>query len=136
MWRPMCPILASTSLLVICAAAAHAQTFAPSTLEVARHDQKSANDMVQVITDKSARAITKEQAPVITDKPVQAVTKKRSATATKKPAQPIVKEPAPAIAKDSAQTFAMEPVRPMNEPTVSKKEQPVSRFTLDRKSVV
>ncbi len=129
MWRPMCPILASTSLLVICAAAAHAQTFAPSTLEVARHDQKSANDMVQVITDKSARAITKEQAPVITDKPVQAVTKKRSATATKKPAQPIVKEPAPAIAKDSARTFVGEPVRPMNQPTVSKREQPASHFT-------
>src|SRR6266404_2290364 len=81
MWRPMCPILASTSLLVICAAAAHAQTFAPSTLEVARHDQKSANDMVQVITDDSARA------------------------------------------------FVGEPVRPMNQPTVSKREQPASHFT-------
>jgi hypothetical protein len=48
---------------------------------------------------------------------------------TKKPARPIVKEPAPAITKDSARTFAMEPVRPMNQPTVSKREQPASRFT-------
>lgn len=119
MWRPACPILASTSLLVICATAAHAQTFAPSTLDLASRDQKSANDMVQVITDKSAQAITKEQVSVITDKPVQAVTKKRSATATKKPAQPIVKEPAQAIAKGSARTFAIEPVRPMEQHTAS-----------------
>jgi hypothetical protein len=47
---------------------------------------------------------------------------------TKKTAQPIVKEPAPAITKDSARTFAMEPVRPMNQLTVSKREQPASRF--------
>jgi hypothetical protein len=129
MWRPVCLILATTSLLVICAAAAHAQALAPSTLDVASHDQKSANDMVQVITDKSARAITKEKAPVITDKPVHAITKKRTATVTKKPAQPIVKEAAQAIAKDSARTFMAEPVRPMNQPTVSKTAQPVSRFS-------
>jgi hypothetical protein len=129
MWRPVCLILATTSLLIICAAAAHAQALAPSTLDVAGHDQKSANDMVQVITDKSARAITKEQAPVITDKPVHAITKKRTATVTKKPAQPIVKEPAQAIAKDSARTFMAEPVRPMNQPTVSKTAQSVSRFS-------
>jgi hypothetical protein len=98
-------------------------------LDVASHDQKSANDMVQVITDKSARAITKEKAPVITDKPVHAITKKRTATVTKKPAQPIVKEAAQAIAKDSARTFMAEPVRPMNQPTVSKTAQPVSRFS-------
>jgi hypothetical protein len=88
-------------------------------LDLASRDQKSANDMVQVITDKSAQAITKEQVSVITDKPVQAVTKKRSATATKKPAQPIVKEPAQAIAKGSARTFAIEPVRPMEQHTAS-----------------
>jgi hypothetical protein len=48
---------------------------------------------------------------------------------TKKTVQPIVKEPAPAITTDSARTFAMEPVRPMNQLTVSKSEQPASRFT-------
>jgi len=129
MWRPVCLILATTSLLVIYAAAARAQALAPSTLDVASHDQKSANDIVQVITDKSARAITKEKAPVIADKPVHAITKKRTATVTKKPAQPIVKEPAQAIAKDPARTFMAEPVRPMNQPTVSKTAQPVSRFS-------
>jgi hypothetical protein len=133
MWRPVCPILATTSLLVICAAAAHAQTFASSTLDVASRDQKNANDMVQVITDKSARTITKEQAPVITDKPVQAVTKKRPATITKKPAQPIVKEPAQAIAKDSARMFVAEPVRPIEKPVAiqnsSKTTWPFSHFS-------
>jgi hypothetical protein len=119
MWRPVCPILASTSFLVICAAAAHAQTLAPSTLDVASRDQKSADEMVQVITDKSAQAITRERAPVTADKPVQAITKKRPATVTKKPAQPIVKEPAQAIAKGSARTFAIEPVRPMEQHTAS-----------------
>jgi hypothetical protein len=111
--------LASTSFLVICAAAAHAQTLAPSTLDVASRDQKSADEMVQVITDKSAQAITRERAPVTADKPVQAITKKRPATVTKKPAQPIVKEPAQAIAKGSARTFAIEPVRPMEQHTAS-----------------
>jgi hypothetical protein len=81
-----------------------------------------------VITDKSARAITKEQAPVITDKPVQAATKKRSANATKKPAQPIVKEPAQAIAKGSARTFAIEPVRPMEQHTASAPTRSGSHF--------
>src|SRR5437016_4104014 len=129
MWRPVRQISATTSVLVICAAAAHAQGLAPSTLDLASHDQKSANDMVQVITEKSARAITKEQAPVITGKPLQAITKKRPATVTKKPAQPIVKEPSQAIAKDSARTFMAEPVRPMNQPTVSRTAKPVSRFS-------
>jgi hypothetical protein len=88
-------------------------------LDVASRDQKSADEMVQVITDKSAQAITRERAPVTADKPVQAITKKRPATVTKKPAQPIVKEPAQAIAKGSARTFAIEPVRPMEQHTAS-----------------
>jgi hypothetical protein len=113
--------LASTSLLVISGAAAHAQALAPSELHLTGRDQQTKTDMVQVVTEKPARETT--------DKPVQAITKKRPAVVTKKPARPIVKEPAPAIAKDSARTFALEPVRPMNQPTVSKREQPVSRFT-------
>jgi len=121
MWRLVCVAFVTISLVVGFGAIAYAQALAPSALNLASHDQKSADDMVQVITEKSARETT--------GKPVQAITKKRPAVVTKKPAQPIVKEPAPAIAKDSARTFAMEPVRPMNQPTVSKKEQPVSRFT-------
>src|SRR6266480_617681 len=114
MWRLVCVAFVTISLVVGFGATAYAQALAPSALNLASHDQKSADDMVQVITEKSARETT--------GKPVQAITKKRPAVVTKKPAQPIVKEPAPTIAKDSARTFAMEPVRPMNQPTVSKKE--------------
>jgi hypothetical protein len=127
--RAVCLALTTTSLLVISSGVARAQALAPSSLDLPSHAQKSGDDIVQVITDKSARAITKEQAPVITDKLVHAITKKRTATVTKKPAKPIVKEPAQAIAKDSARTFMAEPVRPMNQPTVSKTTQPVSRFS-------
>jgi hypothetical protein len=89
--------LATTSLLVISTAGAHAQALAPSELHLASGDLQPRKDTAQVIT--------------------------------KKPARTIVKEPAPAITKDSARTFAMEPVRPMNQPTVSKREQSASRFT-------
>jgi len=75
--------LASTSLLVISGATAYAQALAPSALNLASHDQKTGDDMVQVVTEKSARETT--------DKPVQAITKKRPALVRKKQAQPIVK---------------------------------------------
>ena len=113
MWRLICVAFVIISLVVVFGATAYAQALAPSALNLASHDQKTGDDMVQVVTEKSARETT--------DKPVQAITKKRPAVVRKKPAQPIVKEP--------ARTFALEPVRPMSEPTVSKKEQPVSRFT-------
>jgi len=121
MWRQACVAVLIISFVVVCGATAYAQGLAPSTLDVASHDQKTGDDMVQVITEKSARETT--------GKPVQAITKKRPAVVTKKPLQPIVKEPAPAIAKDSARTFVGEPVRPMNQPTVNKREQPASHFT-------
>jgi len=121
MWRLVCVAFVTIWLVVVFSATAYAQGLAPATLDVASHDQKAADDMVQVITEKSARETT--------DKRVHPITKKRPAVVTKKPAQPIVKEPAPAIAKDSGRTFVGEPVRPMNQPTVSKREQPASHFT-------
>ncbi len=121
MWRLACVAFVTISLVVVFGATASAQGLAPATLDVASHDQKAADDMVQVITEKSAREAT--------DKPVHPITKKRPAVATKKSVQPVVKEPAPAIAKDSARTFVGEPVRPMNQPTVSQREQPASHFT-------
>src|SRR4029077_16303677 len=121
MWRLVCVAFVTISLVVVFGATAYAQGLAPATLDVASHDQKAADGMVQVITEKSAREAT--------DKPVRPITKKRPAVVTKKPAQPVVKEPAPAVAKDSARTFVGEPVRPMNQPTVSKREQPASHFT-------
>jgi hypothetical protein len=106
-------------------------------LDLASHDQKKADDMVQVITQKSA--------PSIPDKPIKAITKKRASATSKKvkqpvnsePAQPIAKEPtqamtqkpSQAIAKESGRTFAIEPVRPMGQQSVNHTTQPYSRFS-------
>jgi hypothetical protein len=129
MWRVICVASLTISLLAGFSATAFAQALAPSELNLASHDEKTADDMVQVITEKSAG-----KAP---DKPITAITKKRApVTARKSPkqvkeetAQGIVKEPTRAIVKDSPRTFALEPVRPMNQPTVSTTAKPVSRFS-------
>jgi hypothetical protein len=133
MWR-----LAYVAFLTISlfSASAYAQALAPSTLGSGSHDQKAADDIVQLITEKSAHETA--------GKPVHAITKKRARVAIKKPTQPVVKESASTIAKDSAQTvaekpaqvapkstgrtFALEPVRPMNQPTVNT-TKPSSRFS-------
>jgi hypothetical protein len=121
MWRLVCVASLTISLLVVFSATASAQALAPTSLNLASHDQKTGDDMVQVITEKSAGQIA--------DKPVKAITKKRSSAVERKPTQTVKKAPAQAIATDSARTLLAEPVRPMNQPTVSKKEQPVNRFT-------
>ena len=129
MWRLVCVAFASISLLAVSSATAHAQALAPSGLNLASHDQKTADDMVQVITEKSAGKTP--------DKPITAITKKRAPVIARKSpkhvkeetAQDIVKEPTPAIAKDSARMLVAEPVRPMNQPTVSTTAKPVSRFS-------
>src|SRR5947207_8980868 len=129
MWRLICVAFASISLLAAFSATALAQALAPSGLNLASHDQKTADDMVQVITEKSAGKIP--------DKPITAITKKRAPVIARKSpkrvkeetAQGIAKEPAPAIAKDSARMLVAEPVRPMNQPTVSTTAKPVSRFS-------
>ena len=129
MWRPVYVALASIWVLVVFSASAHAQALAPTTLGLASHDQKAADDMVQVITEKSA--------PKSLDKPPKPITKKRVPVVAKKPAQSVKEEPAQtvakeekrSIAKDSARTFALEPVRPMNQPTVSTTAKPASRFS-------
>jgi hypothetical protein len=129
MWRPVYVALASIWLLVVLSASVHAQALAPTTLGLASHDQKAADDMVQVITEKSApksvdkppKPITKKRVPVIAKKPAQSV--------KEEPAQTVAKEEKRSIAKDSARTFALEPVRPMNQPTVSTTAKPASRFS-------
>ena len=129
MWRPAYVVFATISLLDVFSVSAYAQALAPSTLDVASHDQKTTDDIVHVITEKSARETT--------DKPVKAITKKRAPViARKRPqqvkeetAQSIVKEPTRPIAKVSTRTFALEPVRPINQPTVSTTAKPVSRFS-------
>jgi hypothetical protein len=143
--RPALWAFATASLLVISSAALHAQALAPSTLDLASHDQKNTDEMVQVITQKSPQTTT--------DKPVKAITKKRAPATPKKPAQPVRQEPAQAIAKeptqamtkkprnaitqkpsqpvakDSGRTFTAEPVRPMGQQTVSKTTQPFGHFS-------
>jgi hypothetical protein len=143
--RPALWAFATASLLVISGAALRAQGLAPSTLDLASHDQKKADDMVQVITQKSA--------PSTPDKPIKAITKKRAAATSKKPTQPVKQEPAQAIAKEptqamtkkpastitqkpsraiakeSGRTFSIEPVRPMGQQSVNQTTQPYSRFS-------
>src|SRR5438046_3787821 len=127
--RGVCLASLTTSLLLISSGAARAQALAPSALNLASHDEKTADEMVQVITEKSAGKIP--------DKPITAITKKRAPVIARKSpkrvkeetAQGIAKEPAPAIAKDSARMLVAEPVRPMNQPTVSTTAKPVSRFS-------
>ena len=135
--RPALWAFATASLLVISSAALRAQALAPSTLDLGNHDQKKADDIVQVITQKSA--------PSTSEKPVKAITKKRTSVATKKSMQPakqeptraIAKEPTQAIAKestrttakDSGRTFMADPVRPMGQQSVTQTTQPYSRFS-------
>jgi hypothetical protein len=134
--RPALWAFATASLLVISSAALRAQALAPSSLDLASHDQKNTDDMVQVITQKSApsnpdkpiKAITKKRTPVTSRKPKQPVNKEPAQAIAKGPTQAVAKEPTRTIAKDSGRAFAMEPVRPMGQ-SVSQTTQPYSRFS-------
>src|SRR5712691_10717570 len=129
MWRLICVAALTISLLAVFSATAFAQALAPSGLNLASHDQKTADDMVQVLTEKSAGKTP--------DKPITEITKKRTPSIARKSpkrdkeeaAHGNAKEPAPAIAKDSAQMLVAEPVRPMNQPTVNTTAKPASRFS-------
>ncbi|HZR05329.1 MAG TPA: hypothetical protein VFA61_05835 [Candidatus Udaeobacter sp.] len=142
--RPALWALATASLFVISSAALRAQGLAPSTLDfgshdqnLASHDQKKADDMVQVITQKSApstpdkpvKAITKKRTPATLRKPKPPVNKEPAQVAAKEPMQAAAKEPKRTIAKVSRPTFTMDPVRPMGQQTVSHTTQPYSRFS-------
>lgn len=109
------------SLLVISSGALRAQALAPTTLNLASHDQKAAEDMVQIITQKSVRETT--------DRPVHAITKQRPPVVAKKMAQPLKKEPAQAVAKESEEPFVSEPVRPMDQQTVNKTTKRAGLFS-------
>ena len=109
------------SLLVISSGALRAQALAPTTLNLASHDQKAADDMVQIITQKSVRETT--------DRPVHAITKQRPPVVAKKLAQPLKKEPAQAVAKESVEPFVSEPVRPMDQQTVNKTTKHAGLFS-------
>jgi hypothetical protein len=150
--RPALWAFATASLLVISSAALRAQALAPASLDLASHDQKKADDMVQVITQKSApstpdkptKAIMKRRTPVtsrkpkppvnnepaevIAKEPKQAIAKESKRTVAKESTQAVAKEPERTIAKSSGPAFTMDPVRPMGQQTVQT-TQPYSRFS-------
>jgi len=76
MWRLICVAALTISLFAVFSATAFAQALAPSGLNLATHDQKTADDMVQVITEKSAGKTP--------DKPITAITKKRAPVTARK----------------------------------------------------
>jgi hypothetical protein len=123
-------------LLAISSAAVRAQALAPSTLDIASHDQKKADDMVQVITQKSepstvekqVKAITKKRATVTARKLKKSVNKELAQAATTESPQTVTKQPPRTVAKDSGRTFAMDPVRPMGQQSATHTTQPYSRF--------
>jgi hypothetical protein len=117
--RPVYLAFATTSLLAISSAAAHAQALAPSTLDFTSHDQKTATDIVQVITNKPVQETTKESVHVTTKKSARTITKDPAQEITKESAPVITKKPGQAIAKESARSFAIEPVRPMEQQITS-----------------
>jgi hypothetical protein len=143
--RPALWAFATASLLVISSAAVRAQALAPESLDIASHDQKKADDMVQVITQKSApstpnkpiKTVAKKRTPVtsrkpkqpVKEEPAQAIVKEPTQAMMKKPASAITQKPSQAIAKESGRTFAIEPVRPMGQQSVSQTTQPYSRFS-------
>jgi hypothetical protein len=109
---------ATASLLVISGATARAQALAPSSLDLTSHDQQTGNDIVQVITSKSAQVVTKKREAVIRNRPTQQPAKEL--------AQTIAKEPPRAA-------FVGEPVRPIEKPverkSASKATWPFTHFS-------
>jgi hypothetical protein len=123
--RPVRLAFATTSLLVISGAAVHAQALAPSSLDFTSHDQKTENDIVQVITSKSVQVVTKKREPASRQRLTQQL--------TKGPVQTITKEPVQTKTKQPALAFASEPVRPIEKPverkSASKTTWPFTHFS-------
>jgi hypothetical protein len=135
---PFCLTLATTSLLVISSAAAHAQALAPSTLNLTRPEQETKKDVVQAIAKEPAKVIAREPAQVIAKEPAQVITKGPAQVITKEPAQVITKEPAPAIAKQpvraatkkSMRATTKEPMQALaKEPVQAIAKEPVQAMT-------
>ena len=77
--------------------------------------------MVQVITAKTAPAISKKTQKLLTES---------TRTSAEKPLRVAAQKPKRAVEKaPSRATFSMEPVRPMNQPTVNQTAQHGSRFS-------
>ena len=139
MRRPTYLALATTSLLVISGAAAHAQALAPSELHLTSLEHETKKDIVQVITKEPAKTITKEKSPeqktkkdiaqAATKEPAPVIAKKSAQVMTKKPMKAITQKPVQAIAKESVRAFAIEPVRPIEKQSSSKTAQPLAHYS-------
>ena len=100
---------------------ARAQALAPASLSGESRTEEATSDVVQVITAKTAPAISKKTRKLLTES-AHTSAEKPVPVVAQKPTQPVVKPPA-------RPTFTMEPVRPMNQPTVNQTVQHGSRFS-------
>ena len=118
---PLFLALATALVSVTFSAGARGQGLAPPSLGGNSRSDESTNDVVQVITAKTAPEISKKTRKLLTES-VHTSAKKPVRVAAKKPMQEVEKPP-------SRATFTMEPVRPMTEPTVNQAVQHGSRFS-------
>ena len=119
--QPIFLALATAFVSVTFSAGARAQGLAPSTVGGDSRSDEATNDVVQVITAKTAPAISKKTRKLLTES-ARTSAEKPPPVAAQKPKQAVAKAPARA-------TFTMEPVRPMSPPTVNQTVQHGSRFS-------
>jgi hypothetical protein len=119
--RPIFLALATAFVSVTFSAGARAQGLVPSTLGGDSRSDEAKNDVVQVITAKTAPSISKKTRKLLAES-VRTSVEKPVRVAAQKRTQAVEKAP-------SRATFAMEPVRPMDQPTVTQTVQHGSRFS-------
>lgn len=113
--------LATALVSVTFSAGARAQGLAPSSLGGDSRSDEATNDVVQVITAKTAPATSKKISK-LSKESVRSKAEKRVRVADEKPTQPVEKA-------SSRASFAMEPIRPMNQPTVNQTTQHGGHFS-------
>jgi hypothetical protein len=118
---PLFLALATALVSVTFSVGARAQGLAPSSLGGDSRSDEVTNDVVQVITAKTAPSISKKTKKLLTES-VRTSTEKVMRVAAQKPMQPVDNAA-------SRASFTMEPVRPMNQPTVNQTAQHGSRFS-------
>lgn len=113
--------LATALVSVTFSVGAHAQGLAPSSLGGETPSDGVANDVVQVITAKTAPSVSKKTKKLLIGS---------SRTSVEKPPSIAAQKSTPAVPKAPAHaTFTMEPVRPMNLPAVDETVQHGSHFS-------
>lgn len=117
--------LATALVAVTFSVGARAQGLAPTSLGGDSHSDEAANDVVQVITAKTAPAISKKTRKLLTESAHTSAEKR-----AEKPVRVAAQKPKQAVEEPvSRATFTMEPVRPMSQPTVNQTVQHGSRFS-------